>query len=73
MIQLDAAQPVLERLIASADVIAVGPGLGQSEQIRRLVRYVVTETDKKLVIDADGLNALAGQTEILSGLIARWS
>jgi ADP-dependent NAD(P)H-hydrate dehydratase len=32
------------------------------------VRFLITETDRPLVIDADGLNALAGQLEILGGL-----
>ena len=68
MILLLPAQPVLERLIAPADVIAVGPGLGQSEDIRRLLRFLITGTSKPLIIDADGLNALVGQTELLSKL-----
>jgi ADP-dependent NAD(P)H-hydrate dehydratase len=67
-IRLEAARPILARLIAPADVIAVGPGLGQSADIRRLIGYLITETDKPLVIDADGLNALDGQTELLAGL-----
>ncbi len=68
MIDFEPARPTLARLIAPADVIAVGPGLGQSEQIGRLVHFLITATDKRLVIDADGLNALVGQTELLSGL-----
>jgi len=68
LIELEPAQPVLERLIAPADVIVVGPGLGQSDDIRRLVRFLITGTSKPLIIDADGLNALAGQTDLLSGL-----
>jgi NAD(P)H-hydrate epimerase len=68
LIQLAPALPVLERLIAPADVIAVGPGLGQSEDIRRLVRFLIAGTNKPLVIDADGLNALVGQTDLLCGL-----
>ncbi len=68
MILLVAAQPVLERLIAPADVIAVGPGLGQSEDIRCLLRFLITGTSKPLIIDADGLNALVGQTDLLSKL-----
>jgi NAD(P)H-hydrate epimerase len=68
MIRLEPAQPVLERLIAPADVIAVGPGLGQSDDVRRLIRFFITGTKKPLVIDADGLNALVGQTELLSQL-----
>ena len=40
MIRLRAvAIPILERLIEPADVVAVGPGLGQSDDIRRLVRW----------------------------------
>ena len=67
-IELAAARPHLERLIAPANVVAVGPGLGQSDDIRRLVHDLIAETDKILVIDADGLNALVGQTSLLSSL-----
>ncbi len=70
LIQFEPAEPILKRLIAPADVVAVGPGLGQSADIRRLVRFLVMETDKPLVIDADGLNALSGEVELL-GQIAR--
>ena len=68
LIQLTTAQPILERLIKTASVIAVGPGLGQSDDIRQLVRFLITAAGKPLVIDADGLNALAGQTDLLSKL-----
>jgi NAD(P)H-hydrate epimerase len=68
IIELETAQLALESLIEPADVVAVGPGLGQSVDVRRLVRFLITGTDKPLVIDADGLNALVGQTELLSGL-----
>ncbi len=68
LICLQPSIPVLERLIAAADVVAVGPGLGQSEDIRGLMRWIVKATEKPLVIDADGLNALAVQPELLTGL-----
>jgi ADP-dependent NAD(P)H-hydrate dehydratase len=68
LIQLEAARPILAGLIAPVDVVAVGPGLGQSDDVRRLIRYLIAETDKPLVIDADGLNALASQTELLATL-----
>jgi ADP-dependent NAD(P)H-hydrate dehydratase len=67
-IHFAAAQPILERLIEPATVIAVGPGLGQSQDARKLLQFLIDGTDKPLVIDADGLNALVGQTELLSGL-----
>lgn len=41
------------------DVISIGSGLGQSEDITELVTKFVTQNDKPILIDADGLNALA--------------
>jgi ADP-dependent NAD(P)H-hydrate dehydratase len=67
-ILLAQAKPALERLIEPATVIAVGPGLGQSPDLNALVRFLIAETDKPLVIDADGLNALVDQIDLLSGL-----
>ncbi len=65
-IQFETARPILERLIKTASVVAVGPGLGQSDDIRQLVAFLIAAAAKPLVIDADGLNALVGQTELLS-------
>jgi ADP-dependent NAD(P)H-hydrate dehydratase len=66
LIESASAGPILQRLVGSADVVAVGPGLGQSADIAQLVRFLITATDKPLVIDADGLNALTGQVDLLS-------
>ena len=66
LIQFVAAEPILRRLIASADVVAVGPGVGQSADIRQLVHFLLSETDKPLVIDADGLNAIVDRIDLLS-------
>lgn len=41
------------------DSVAVGPGLGNSADVVEVVRRVFTETRGPLVLDADGLNALA--------------
>jgi ADP-dependent NAD(P)H-hydrate dehydratase len=68
LIRLEPSQPILERLIDTSDIIAVGPGLGQSDDIRQLLRFLITATVKPLVIDADGLNALVGQTDLLAGI-----
>ena len=65
-LQFDAALPALERLIGSADVVAAGPGLGQSKHIQALIRWLLETCDKPLVIDADGLNALSMQKDLLS-------
>ena len=52
----------LAHLLALArerDAVVLGPGLGQHEATRELVRRFVSECPVPLVIDADGLNALA--------------
>jgi NAD(P)H-hydrate epimerase len=68
LIDFAASRPALPRLIEPASVVAIGPGLGQSDAIRDLVRHLIAETDRPLVIDADGLNSLVGQTDLLAGL-----
>jgi NAD(P)H-hydrate epimerase len=66
IVDFDAAWADLERLVADADAVAIGPGLGQSEGIRALVRWVVESGQVPTVLDADALNALVGQTEVLA-------
>jgi NAD(P)H-hydrate epimerase len=56
-----AAEPELLALIKVNDVVAAGPGLGLSEGTARLI-HALLQTDKPLVLDADGLNALQGDT-----------
>ncbi len=48
----------LNKLLAAAGVIVLGPGLGQSNWAKSLWRKVIA-TNKPLVVDADGLNLLA--------------
>lgn len=49
----------LQELVAKADVVALGPGLGRSSQITKIVKSLYAEVNKPMVVDADGLNALA--------------
>lgn len=50
----------LAPLLADADVIGIGPGLGQDEWARGLLELAVA-SDKPLIADADALNLLAVQ------------
>ena len=50
-----------------ADVIAIGPGLGQDPSTAAFVHAVVERSGVPLVLDADALNAFAGDPERLSG------
>lgn len=54
----DSSDPLLEELIANADAIVIGPGLGQQEWGKVLLERVL-KTDKPILVDADGLNILA--------------
>lgn len=55
-------------LAAARDVVALGPGLGADPDTVALVRRLVESIDRPLVLDADGLNAVAGA---LDGLRTR--
>jgi hydroxyethylthiazole kinase-like uncharacterized protein yjeF len=50
-----------------ADIIAVGPGLGQAPGTAAFVQALVERTGVPLVLDADALNAFAGEPERLMG------
>lgn len=55
---------ILEKL-DGCDVLALGPGLGRSRETARLV-WELLKTEKPLVLDADGINALSGHMDALS-------
>jgi len=65
---LELSKKALDRFLPTADVLAMGPGLGQSSGLRELVAWVVKSVTVPTVLDADALNNLAGQTEILGSL-----
>lgn len=53
------ATEVMERAINGCDAIAIGPGLGVSEESIQLVVRAIQRDDLPMVIDADALNAMA--------------
>lgn len=61
----DALAPIRDKL-RNCDVLALGPGLGRSEGVKVLVRRLLLETEQGVVLDADGLNALSGDMEVLA-------
>ncbi len=64
----DDATDHFARLIAKASVVAIGPGLtSEDDRTRRFVKSVVTNRKTPVVIDADGLNALAPWSADLRG------
>ena len=53
-------EPARARILERKNVVAIGPGLGQDPQTVQFVRGMVEQTPLPMVVDADGLNALAG-------------
>jgi NAD(P)H-hydrate epimerase len=53
-----ASQP-LDAAIARATVVVIGPGMGRSPGLDRWVRQLVSDIAAPMIVDADGLNALA--------------
>src|SRR5271169_6730615 len=56
-----------QQLVKPADVVAIGPGIGRNSETVEFVRKAVRETKVPLVVDADGLNAFQGHTDLLDG------
>jgi ADP-dependent NAD(P)H-hydrate dehydratase / NAD(P)H-hydrate epimerase len=55
----EAVEPAL-KAIKRADAVVLGPGLGRTAGAQAFAREMFERIDVPLVIDADGLNALAG-------------
>lgn len=58
----------LLQLTRDKQALAIGPGLGTAEQTVELVARLISETAHPLVLDADGLNALATRRHLLKNL-----
>lgn len=54
----------LEQSMEWADVIAIGPGLGQGDAALDCLKTVIERSRLPLVVDADGLNLLAEHKEL---------
>ncbi len=60
-----AAQNQIGELTANATAVACGPGLSRSPDLDFLVAWLYTTLKQPAVFDADALNALAAQPEVL--------
>jgi hydroxyethylthiazole kinase-like uncharacterized protein yjeF len=63
-VSLKARERILE-LIARTDAIALGPGLSLDPETQELIRGLVADAGRPMVVDADGLSALAGHLDAL--------
>jgi NAD(P)H-hydrate epimerase len=53
------------KLCESHDIVALGPGLSQQPETKKLILWLIKNIDRDMVIDADGLNALADDVKVL--------
>lgn len=57
--------PAILEKARSCDAAVIGPGLGRSSGTEQLVLSLLSGLDIPVVLDADGINALAGHIDIL--------
>ena len=65
-LSLDALPAILERL-KTADACLLGPGLGRSADLDQLIPKIIEACRCPLVLDADGINAVAGHIDVVRG------
>jgi NAD(P)H-hydrate epimerase len=63
-----AGPQVIEALARAerASSVVLGPGLGREDRARTFARVVLNKAPRPLVLDADGLNAIAGDIELVT-------
>ena len=61
-----AAKDLLAERAKEATVVALGPGLGRSDDLTKLVSWAYEQLPQPMVFDADALNALAANPQVLT-------
>ena len=60
-----ALEKILEFLSEKADVLAIGPGISVTDDTKKLVRELLLNSTAPAVIDADAINSLEGNKQVL--------
>jgi len=55
----------LTSLAATMDMLVVGPGLSLNEESQELARQLVARTNRPILVDGDGLSAIAGHSDMV--------
>jgi len=68
MASIDADENFITKLpqVDNYDAIGIGPGLGTENETKEFCKNLLINSSKPLVIDADGLNILSQQPELLN-------
>ncbi len=59
------AKKEILRFESKCNCLVIGPGLSRNEETAKLVRSLIVESGRKIVLDADGINALEGNSGVL--------
>lgn len=59
------AIPAIENLLGTSSVCAIGPGMSRYSDAHAILRFVLENSGIPIIIDADGINALQGDANIL--------
>lgn len=66
----DAAIDILSPMLCRMDAVLIGPGIGRSESVGRLLAWLLQNFDAPIVLDADGIYLLRDHIDILRGRTA---
>ena len=59
------AKEAILRFASRCSCTVIGPGLSRNQETSSLIRSLLIELKNKIILDADGINALEGRNEIL--------
>lgn len=66
----EAAIDAISNKLCNMDAVLIGPGLGVSADTYAVSKFILSNFDGPVVLDADGINVLAGHMDILRGRTA---
>jgi NAD(P)H-hydrate epimerase len=55
----------VQKILEGKTVVAIGPGLGTNPETQETIRHLVRDVTLPIILDADGLNAFAGNLQQL--------
>lgn len=59
------AQNAIAPILPNVNAVAIGCGLGNSENTRKLTEYIIKNAQCPIIIDADGINSIADNINVL--------
>ncbi len=66
----EGAKDRLTEMLSWADAVAVGPGMGVKDSSMEFLEYLLTKAETPLVLDADALNCISHNIELLGKVTA---